>query len=126
MTTTLSKFNEQLLNFLGEMCKLFPEDKTLSHFYYSVDLLKKANPREIMNQFKQYIYPFKSQILSKDENFFITNNFSDSIKSHHGISELTRIKHIWINGNLTPHDKECIWNYFKVFIYLIDKEYPSK
>lgn len=126
MSSNLSKFNEQLLNFLAEMCKLCPDDKTLSNFYYSVDLLKKANPREIMNQFKQYIFPFKNQILSKDELFFINNTFTDSIKSNQGISELTRIKQIWVSGILTSHDKECIWNYFKVFIYLIEKEYPSK
>ena len=124
--SNLSKFNEQLLNFLGEMSKLFPEDKKLSTFYYTVDLMKKANPREIMNQFKQYVYPFKDQILAKDENFFIANTFTDSIKSQHGISELLRIKQIWNSGDLTNHDKECVWNYFKVFLYLIDKEYPSK
>jgi hypothetical protein len=108
------------------MCKLFPEDKKLSTFYYTVDLMKKANPREIMNQFKQYVYPFKDQILAKDENFFINNTFTDSIKSQNGISELLRIKQIWNSGDLTSHDKECVWNYFKVFLYLIDKEYPSK
>ena len=124
--SNLSKFNEQLLNFLGEMCKLFPDDKKLSTFYYTVDLMKKANPREIMNQFKQYVYPFKDQILAKDENFFIANTFTDSIKSQNGISELLRIKQIWNSGNLTTHDKECVWNYFKVFLYLIDKEYPNK
>ena len=52
--------------------------------------------------------------------------FTDSIKSQNGISELLRIKQIWNSGNLTNHDKECVWNYFKVFLYLIDKEYPSK
>ena len=123
--SNLSKFNEQLLNFLQEMCNLFPEDKSLSSFYYKIDLMKKANPREIMNQFRQYVCPFKDQILAKDENFFINNTFTDSIKSQNGISELLRIKQIWNSGSLTDRDKECVWNYFKVFLYLIDKEYPS-
>ena len=123
MTTILSKFNEQLLNFLQEMCKLFPEDKKLSTFYFTVDLMKKANPRELMNQFREYAYPFKQQILAKDENFFIQNTFSD-IQDKSSMSEMMRLKEIWTSGKLTARDKECIWNYFKVFMYLIDKEYP--
>ena len=123
--SNLSKFNEQLLNFLQEMSNLYPDDKKLSNFYYTVELMKKTNPREIMNQFKLHVYPFKQQILEKDENFFLTDKFTDSIKSQSGISEILRIKQIWMDGNLSNHDKECIWNYFKVFIYLIDKEYFS-
>ena len=80
MTTILSKFNEQLLNFLQEMCRLFPEDKKLSTFLFTVDLMKKANPRELMNQFKQYVYPFKSQIMNKEESFFLENAFGDNIQ----------------------------------------------
>jgi hypothetical protein len=125
MTTILSKFNEQLLNFLQEMCRLFPEDKKLSTFLFTVDLMKKANPRELMNQFKQYVYPFKSQIINKDESFFLENAFGDSIQDKSNMSEMLRIKEIWISGKLTKNDKDCIWNYFKVFIYLLDKEYPS-
>lgn len=125
MTTILSKFNEQLLNFLQEMCRLFPEDKKLSTFLFTVDLMKKANPRELMNQFKQYVYPFKSQIMNKEESFFLENAFGDNIQDKSNMSEMLRIKEIWISGKLTKNDKDCIWNYFKVFIYLIDKEYPS-
>jgi len=125
MTTILSKFNEQLLNFLQEMCRLFPEDKKLSTFLFTVDLMKKANPRELMNQFKQYVYPFKSQIMNKDESFFLENAFGDNIQDKSNMSEMLRIKEIWISGKLTKNDKDCIWNYFKVFIYLLDKEYPS-
>ena len=125
MTTILSKFNEQLLNFLQEMCRLFPEDKKLSTFLFTVDLMKKANPRELMNQFKQYVYPFKSQIMNKEESFFLENAFGDNIQDKSNMSEMLRIKDIWISGKLTKNDKDCIWNYFKVFIYLLDKEYPS-
>lgn len=126
MATILTKFNEQLINFLQEMCNLFPNDKKLSTFLFTVDLMKKANPRALMEQFKQYVYPFKKQILDKDESFFINNTFSDSIENQSNMSEMLRIKQIWKSGDLTTHDKECIWNYFKVFIYLLDKEYPSK
>ena len=125
MTTILSKFNEQLLNFLQEMCRLFPEDKKLSTFLFTVDLMKKANPRELMNQFKQYVYPFKSQIMNKEESFFLENAFGDNIQDKSNMSEMLRIKEIWVSGKLTKNDKDCIWNYFKVFIYLLDKEYPS-
>jgi hypothetical protein len=76
-----------------------------------------------MNQFKEFVYPYKSQILSKDESFFLNNSFSDSIKDNNSISEMLRIKTIWTSGKLTQNDKDCIWNYFKVFIYLIEKEF---
>lgn len=123
MTTNLSKFNEQILNFLQEMSSLFPEDKKLSTFYHTVDMMKKMNPREIMNQFRDYVTPFRQQILSRDESFFLQSDFSDKVTDNNSISEMLRVKHIWNSGRLTAKDKECIWNYFKVFIYLIDKEY---
>jgi hypothetical protein len=123
MTSNLSRFNEQVLNFLNEISRLFPEDKGLKTFYHTVDFMKKTNPREIMNQFKEFVYPYKSQILSKDESFFLNNSFSDSIKDNNSISEMLRIKTIWTSGKLTQNDKDCIWNYFKVFIYLIEKEF---
>jgi hypothetical protein len=126
MATNLSKFNEQVLNFLQEMKDLFPDDKKLSSFYHTVEFMKKTNPREIMVQFKNLVYPFKDKIIAKDESFFITSDFSDSVKTDSSISEMLRIKEIWNSNRLNTHDKECVWNYFKVFIYLIDKEYPNK
>jgi hypothetical protein len=123
MTTNLSKFNEQILNFLQEMSALFPEDKKLSTFYYTVEMMKTMNPREIMNQFRDYVTPFRQQILARDESFFLQSDFSDKVVDTNSISEMLRVKHIWNSGRLTNKDKECIWNYFKVFIYLIDREY---
>lgn len=123
MSTNLSKFNEQILNFLNELSELFPEDKALKNFYHTVDFMKKTNPREIMSQFKNYVYPYKDQILKRDESFFLNNSFSDNVVQSTSISEMLRIKSIWSSGRLTENDKNCIWNYFKVFLYLIDKEY---
>jgi hypothetical protein len=125
MATNLSKFNEQVLNFLQEMRDLFPEDKKLSTFYHTVEFMKKTNPREIMIQFKNFVYPFREKIISKDESFFINNDFSDSVNNDSSISEMLRIKEIWNSNRLSPNDKECVWNYFKVFLYLIDKEYAN-
>jgi hypothetical protein len=123
MTSTLSKFNEQLLNFVQEMCELFPEDKKLSTFHCTLEIMRKANPREVMNQFKEYVYPFKEKLLARDESFFLNNSFIDNVKNNSSISEMLRMKEIWTSDRLTKNDKECIWNYFRVFLYLIDKEY---
>ena len=125
MTSNLSKFNEQIINFLQEMCSLFPEDKNLTKVYHAVELMKTLNPREIMNQFRDYVIPFKKQILARDESFFIQSEFSDKVVNQSSIAEMMRIKYIWNSERLTVRDKECIWNYFKVFIYLIDKEYKN-
>ena len=123
-TTPLSKFNEQFLNFLQEMCALFPEDKKLKSFCFSVELLKKANPRELMNQFKIHVGPFETQLLARDETFFINNTFD--IQSSSAVSDMLRIKHIWNSGNLSAQDKECIWNYFRVFFHLLNKDSAAK
>jgi hypothetical protein len=87
--------------------------------------MKKTNPREIMVQFKNLVYPFKEKIVVKDESFFINSDFGESVTSDSSISEMLRIKEIWNSNRLSVSDKECVWNYFKVFIYLIEKEYPK-
>jgi hypothetical protein len=123
MTSNLSKFNNQINNFLKEMSALFPEDKKLCALCQIVDIMSKMNPREIMNQFRDYVTPFREQILSRDESFFLQTDFTDKVVDSNSISEMLRIKHIWNSDRLTNTDKECIWNYFKVFIHLIDREY---
>jgi hypothetical protein len=82
MATNLSRFNEQVLNFLQEMKDLFPDDKKLTSFYHTVEFMKKTNPREIIVQFKNLVYPFKEKILVKDESFFINSDFSDSVQCY--------------------------------------------
>jgi len=140
MATILGKFNEQMANFITELRGLFPEDQHLEMLYHAIMFMKRTNPREIMAQFNRYIYPFKGQILSRNEDFFLNiplkdnaiqkiieeNNLSaKNINTENAISKIMNIKHVWTSSKLTPDDKDAIWSYFKVFIYLCDKEYHN-
>jgi hypothetical protein len=138
MTTNLGKFNEQMMNFITELRGLFPEDKHLEMLYHAIAFMKRTNPREIMAQFDRYIYPFKKHILERNEDFFLNIPLKDNaiqkiidennlgaknINTENAISKIMNIKHVWTSSNLTDADKDAIWSYFKVFIYLCDKEY---
>lgn len=139
-TTNLGRFNEQMMNFLGELRGLFPEDKHLETLYHTIGFMKKTNPREIMNQFDKYVYKFKKQIIEKDEAFFLSMKVNDNaiqqiidthnlgqknINTEDAISKIMNIKHVWTSEKLTLADKDAIWAYFRVFIYLCDKEYHT-
>ena len=140
MATNLGRFNEQIMNFIGELRGLFPEDKHLETMYFIISFMKKTNPREIIHQFYTHVYPFKKQILARDEQFFLNIPLNDEkigslIKQHkldekninteNAISKILDIKHLWTSDKIKPSDKDAIWSYFKVFIYLCDKEYAN-
>jgi len=128
----------------GELCKLLRENLELlvdefSHIYHGDVILvglagwfKNYNEQvdrgkkpfnEMMLNFIDHVYPYKTQILNQDETYF-QNNVDRLFQQNLGYA-LSIKKYIFgvdAQGNemLTPDDKETIWQYFVLFIKLMD------
>lgn len=139
MTTVLGQFNEQIVAFLTELCAMFPEEKQLSVALNAVCFVKRTNPREILNQFKTHVYPYKEVILARNEGFFLGLELDDLPKEQmeqirsitrmdnsNIMTHILRIKDIWQSGRLSKGDKDAIWAYFRVFFHLADKEIAQR
>ena len=111
----ISKFNTQLINFHIELEKLNIDKKLINNSKTKIFLLKKTNPKKIIEIFIENIYEYKNQIINKNEEFI--NNIKTENTNNGKIFE--SIKNNWKNYN--DNIKENIWLYMYVFISLSDK-----
>lgn len=129
----------------GELCKLLRENMELlvdqfAHIYRGDVILmglmswfKNYNEQvdrgqkpfdEMMLNFIEHVYPYKNQIKNRDETYF-QNNVDKLFQQNLGyaLSIKKYIMGVDSKGNavLQPSDKETIWQYFDVFVKLMDR-----
>lgn len=63
---SVSAFNEMMGNFIGELRKAFPDEKGIKKFETSFDLLRKSNPRKIVETYMTGIGPYAERISQHD------------------------------------------------------------
>ena len=119
----LNAFCKQLENLSEELCELYPTDINLKTANTSIQLLKKTNPRKLLDLFKNYILKYENEILLKDESFFIKKNYKDDVSVDVVYENYTSIidllKKYW--SSMTSKSKENIWLYLIVLIKLTKK-----
>ena len=129
----LTAFNTQILNFLDDIIKIYPNDLDFLTFKNAIILLKKSNPRKIYQMFDLYIDSYKTQILSRDETFFISeckyNELTDYTEYYKNNSIdishiLDKLKLYW--DELSETNKNNIWKYLEVLIKLADMMRTNK
>ena len=119
----LSAFNSQMESFSSEICEVFPNDTDLKMGHNVIILLKKTNPRKLLEMYTIYVSDFKKSIDEEDESFFIDHDFKD-IANKNNNKEFTfhlviKLKQYW--KSLSEKNKEIIWQYFQVLNKLSDK-----
>lgn len=117
----LNAFNTQLLNLISNMKELYPEDKDITTSEVSINLLKKTNPKKIVELFNIYVMPYKELINKEDEQFFLENDFvkTCNINNDNSYNIMNNFKKYW--KDLDSESKQNIWKYFKVLIILSEK-----
>ena len=105
---------------MNELCNIFPSDGELLLFREKYNLVKSANSKLILEYFVMYVYPFKTKILCKDENFFLDGGGQDEVKDKNGLNMRDNLKKLWL-GEMSDDNKTVVWKYFKIFILLSEK-----
>jgi hypothetical protein len=118
--TTKQIFIQQTDNFMNELCNIFPSDNELLLFREKYNLIKSANSKLILEYFIAYVYPYKTQILEKSENFFLDGGGQDELKDSSGLKFRDNIKKLW-TSKMSDENKEIVWKYFRVFVLLCEK-----
>ena len=96
MTSYLKIFTNLINQFLLELTEIFPDEKNLQAYYFSVTSINKVNPRMSLDYFKYYVTPFKELILSRDEKYFIDDDYEQNIGfSENSLVHGTRLKELW-------------------------------
>ena len=110
--TSISAWNDMMIQFINELRSTFPEEKSIKKYQTSFDLLKKTNPRKCVEGYMAEVTPVQDKIMSKDESFFLDSNSNTS--------ELIRdlnIAKYW-TSDLSQNTKDAIWQYLQTLYIL--------
>ena len=103
----VTAFIQVLEQFLDELTSTFPEQTSLKKYRSTFDLLRKANPRKIMESFVASATPYVDHILKMDESFFLNSDIEF-------LKALDVQK--WWTSDLSAATKQSIWQYLQYLV----------
>tara|TARA_B110000285_G_C15141855_1_gene631331 strand:- start:6964 stop:7434 length:471 start_codon:yes stop_codon:yes gene_type:complete len=105
---SVGAFNDMLTQFLSELTQTFPEEKGIKKYESAFDLLRKSNPRKVVQNFMATAGPLQDRIMAKDDGV-ITDGVLKSL------DELNIHKHWSVCSDGT---KNAIWQYIQTLLML--------
>ena len=119
MSIYLTAFNNLVLKFTDDLIYIFPEENDFKVYKRGIVILNSANAKKICILFKNYSVLYKTQILNKDETFFINNSYENIIVNEEGLENIiNKLKFYW--KQLSDTNKEKIWEYLISLLKLSD------
>ena len=110
----VNAFIEQLLTFMNELKEMYPADPDFSLGITSIRMLKNVNPSMIPKYFYDSAKEFESEIVSKNEKFFLDHSFGNDFD----FDLLSKLKQ-YVSG-MSPTSKDNVWTYVQN-LYKISK-----
>jgi hypothetical protein len=118
----VSLFNTKFSEFLGDLIQVFPEDKEFRQFKSSMTLLITIDEVKLHYIFNKVIQPYRTNILSKNEDFFLKASY-DELNDYQtsGVTGelINKLKTYWVELNDENHT--IIWNYLTLLVKLSDR-----
>lgn len=109
---------DSLFDYLIEAFPLYKSDVLLSKS--SVLLIRRGNPRIIIQQFIEFVEPYKDKLLNCDEQFFLNFDKNINIPKEH-IMYGFKLRGIWRSSDISINQKTMLWLYFHR-LYKLGKE----
>ena len=100
---------DKLFDYLSETFPLYKSDVTLSKS--SIELIRRGNPRLVIQQFVEFIEPYADKLLGCDEKFFTNFDNYKTLPKEHMMYGL-KLKGIWKSSNISNSQKAMLWLYF--------------
>ena len=107
---SVSAFNDMLSQFLVELHKTFPDETGIKKMTTSFEMLKKTNPRLIVDGFMKGVTPYADKISAKDESFLL-----EEIEKIDLLKDLN-IKNYW--DRMSVNTKAATWQYLQTLYML--------
>jgi hypothetical protein len=112
----LSTFKKNIITFVDELIEQFPQETNL--VIARIVIKDRIDENTLMNRFINTAIPFKEQINKRDENFFLKE---EDVFSSFDNKKIIAFKSLWQSPNIDDEDKEIIWKWFDVLIFLCEK-----
>ena len=107
---SVSAFNDMMGQFLVELHKTFPDEKSIKKMLTSFDLLKSTNPRLLVNGFMQSVKPHADMVSTKNEEFIIVHSKDIDFLSDIDITRLWK--------KMSDGTKDAVWQYLQTLYIL--------
>lgn len=118
--SNLKAFNTQLENFVNYLEQTFPNEMSIKTYHTSMNLLKRINPRKILEVFTNYIYIYKDQINDNNSDFFMKKDYSTELQNNKdSMLQAIKFKDLWQTA--IPDQQNQIFRYFQLLCLLIEK-----
>ena len=120
-------FNTKLREFISDLIRVYPEDEDLKKFKTSINMLLVMSDSQIIKLYNEYVFSkYQTQILNKDEEFFMNHDYKDEVNNIEESYEFTeklinKIKSYW--STMTEDNKKIVWTYFTLLTKLCEKYY---
>jgi hypothetical protein len=126
MRSQLKKaFNNQLLNYLTELSKLFPEETDIKLYIQHINTVNNLCPSLIYKFFDEHIGPFREYCNTRNEVFFMGLKYDESVGGNNeSMMKAIHFKKLWTVMDTTS--KEHTWKQFKILFMLLDKILETK
>lgn len=120
----LKTFCNVLQDFLSDLSATFPEERDIKLYKSYTATMVNMNPKLVLNYFLQFVYPYKSQIMSQDEAFFLEKDYTEEIGAINEFVQVDmlqamKLKTLW--AVMTPGNKQTTWKYLKSLIVLAER-----
>jgi predicted KAP-like P-loop ATPase len=109
----LYSFKKNLIRLCDDLIAILPEDSDL----ISVRIFADALPLvQAIETFAEVTIPYKDQITSRDEKYFL--NMNGGVFNKFEGSKVLKFKDVYLSDKITSEQKDDIWKYFNAFLKL--------
>ena len=123
MTTAIvSAFNNIGTQFVAELVETFPEEPQFKVFKSGVRALIWAKKDTLIQLYAHYCVSFHDQIVNRDEQFFLNENYDNVIDADDKdmvTQIIDKLKIHW--GTMNTENKEKVWEYIQTLLKLSDQ-----
>jgi len=106
----MDTFYDQLLVFMGELKAMYPDDPDFPLGITSIRMMRPVNPAMVPTYFYDSAKSFESEILSKNEKFFLDHSFGE-FGADVDFNLLSKLKQYV--QNMSPESKANVWIYIQ-------------
>ena len=120
--TYMLTFFKQLVEFVGQLEEMFPDDPDFAVFQTFLGLVQRTNPQMILATIREHVVDkYEAQIASRDEAFILTY---DS-KEYDGdvMNIVSKLRTYW--KTLSEPSKNAMWQYLHVLTQLCKRYYAE-
>lgn len=106
---TTEAFNQMLVDFLKDLCQVFPDRAYLKKYQTILNAAIMVSPESIVDKFMDEVKPFADDINQRNDAFFS--------KAHGEIMDNLHMQELW-NEDLPESTRDNIWKYLNTLLVI--------